>query len=101
METVTLYRAVSEEEFQQLLSAGKFEVAPHALEGKFFAEHPDHAAAWGKALEGVGNYRIVEVKLTVRVANALMRWETLDGIGPARYATLSQLESATIRLYES
>lgn len=100
METVTLYRAVSEEEFQQLLSTGKFEIASHALEGKFFAEHPDHAAAWGEALEGAGKYHIVEVELTASVADELMRWERLDGIGPARYADLSQLESATIRRYE-
>jgi hypothetical protein len=100
MEMVTLYRAVSEEEFQQLLITGKFRIAPHALEGKFFAEHPEHAAAWGEALEGAGQYRIVEVELTASVADKLMRWERLDGIGPARYADLSELESATIRLFE-
>jgi hypothetical protein len=100
MEMVTLYRAVSEEEFQQLLITGKFRIAPHALEGKFFAEHPEHAAAWGEALEGAGQYRIVEVELTASVADKLMRWERLNGIGPARYADLSELESATIRLYE-
>ncbi|WP_089943225.1 hypothetical protein [Candidatus Entotheonella palauensis] len=100
METVTLYRAVSEEELQQLLSTGKFDIAPNALEGKFFAEHPEHAIAWGEALEGAGQYRVMEVDLSARVADELMRWARLDGIGPARYATLSQLESATIRLYE-
>jgi hypothetical protein len=100
MGMVTLYRAVSEEEFQQLLRTGKFEIAPHALEGKFFAENPEHAIAWGEALEGAGQYRIVEVELTASVANELMRWTRLDDIGPVRYANLSQLESATIRQYE-
>jgi hypothetical protein len=71
-----------------------------ALEGKFFAENPEHAIAWGEALEGAGHYRIVEVELTASVSNALMRWTRLDDIGPARYANLSQLESATIRQYE-
>ena len=101
MGMVTLYRAVSEEEFQQLLNTDQFQTASHTLEGKFFAETPEHAVAWGEALEGSGQYRIVEVQLTTHVADELIRWERLDGIGPARYADLSQLEHATIRLYES
>lgn len=95
---VTLYRAVSEEEFQQLLNTGKFEATPYALEGKFFAEHPEDAATWGEALEGAGQYRVVEVELTASVADEMLRWERLDGIGPARYVELSQLENARIRL---
>lgn len=101
MERVTLYRAVSEEEFQQLLLTGKFQTVPHALEGKFFAEHPEHAATWGEALARTGAYRIVAVELTASVADGMIRWERLDGIGPARYAELSQLEDAIIRLYPS
>lgn len=97
---VTLYRAVSQEEFRQLMSTGKFEMAPHALEGKFFAESPEHAIAWGEALEGAGQYRVVVVELAATVADELIRWARLDGIGPARYANLSQLESATIRQYQ-
>ncbi len=100
MEMVTLYRAVSEAEFQQILRTGKFAMAPYALEGKFFAEHPEHAKAWGEALEGAGQYRIIEVELTAAVADELIRWMRLDGISPARYANLSQLETATIRQYE-
>ncbi len=101
METVTLYRAVSEAEFQQLMSTGRFETAPHALEGKFFAECAEDAAIWGEVLEGAGRYRIIEVALSASVANELLRWERLDGIGPARYAELSQLEAVTIRLHQS
>ena len=58
METVTLYRAVSEVECQQLMRAGKFASVPSALEGKFFAESAEDAAQWGEMLEGAGNYRI-------------------------------------------
>jgi hypothetical protein len=101
MERVTLYRAVSEEEFQQLVMTGTFETVPHALEGKFFAEHPEHAAMWGEALTRGGAYRIVEVELLARVAAGMLRWERLDGIGPARYAALSQLQDVTVRLYPS
>jgi hypothetical protein len=44
MEIVTLYRAVSEGEFQQLMRTGKFEAVPSSLEGKFFAESAEDAA---------------------------------------------------------
>ncbi len=61
METVTLYRAVSEGELQQIMRTGKFEAVPSSLEGKFFAENAEDAAMWGETLEGTGQYRIVEV----------------------------------------
>jgi hypothetical protein len=85
MEIVTLYRAVSEGEFQQLMRTGKFEAVPSALEGKFFAESAEDAAQWGDMLEGASHYRIVEVALPASVAKSLLRWEKPDGIGPARY----------------
>src|SRR5215471_8757822 len=100
METLTLYRAVSEGEFQQLMRTGKFEVVPSSLEGKFFAESAADAAQWGTMLEGVSHYRIVEVELSTGVAQSLLRWEKLDGIGPARYGELHQLQDAVVRLVQ-
>ena len=97
METVTLYRAVSEVEWQQLMRTGKFEAAPSSLEGKFFAESVQDAAQWGEMLEGASRYRIVEVDLPTSMANRLLRWEKLDGIGPARYGELYQLHDAVVR----
>jgi hypothetical protein len=97
MEIVTLYRAVSEGEFQQLMRTGKFEAVPSSLEGKFFAESAEDAAQWGERLEGVGHYHIVEVALPARVAQGLVRWEKPDGIGPARYGELLQLQDAVVR----
>jgi len=88
-ETTQLYRAVSREEFEQLMRTGKFEASPNALEGKFFAESTQNAARWGEALEGAGKYHIVEIELPINVAPTLMRWERLNGIGPARYGALS------------
>lgn len=99
METVTLYRAVSETEFQQLMRTGTFEAVPYALEGKFFAETAEDAASWGEALEGAGRYRIVEVELPTNTANTFVRWERLDNIGPARYGELHQLRGAIIRRF--
>jgi hypothetical protein len=97
MEIVTLYRAVSEGEFQQLMRTGKFEVVPSSLEGKFFAESAEDAAQWGEMLEGASHYRIVEIALPASVAQGLVRWEKLDGIGPARYGELPQLQDAVVR----
>jgi hypothetical protein len=88
MEIVTLYRAVSEGEFQQLMRTGKFEAVPSSLEGKFFAESAEDAAQWGEMLEGASHYRIVEVALPASVAKSLLRWEKPDGIGPASYGEL-------------
>ncbi len=98
METVTLYRAVSEGELQQIMRTGKFEAVPSSLEGKFFAENAEDAAMWGETLEGTGQYRIVEVGLPISAAHNLLRWARLDGIGPARYGELHQLQDALIRL---
>ena len=101
METVTLYRAVGEGEYQQLMHTGKFAAIPSSLEGKFFAESAEDAAQWGEMLEGAGNYRIVEVECSTSVAENLLRWEKLDGIGPARYGELHQLQDAVVRLWRS
>ena len=98
METVTLYRAVSEAELHQLMRTGQFEAVPSSLEGKFFAESAEDAAQWGEMLEGASQYRIVEVALPTSAANSLLRWEKLDGIGPARYGALHQLHDAVVRL---
>ena len=48
-------------------------------------------------MNGKGVSKILEVKLPKPVADQLMRLERLDGIGPARYGELNQLEQATIR----
>lgn len=97
MEIITLYRAVSEGEFQQPLRMGKFEAIPSSLEGKFFAERAEDAAQWREMLEGASHYRIVEVALPASMAKSLLRWEKLDGIGPARYGELLQLQDAIVR----
>ena len=100
MATVTLYRAVSEAEQQQLMRTGKFEAVPSSLEGKFFAESAEDAAQWGEMLEGAGHYRIVEVTLLTSVTHSLLQWEKLDGIGPARYGEWHQLYDAVVRLLQ-
>jgi len=95
-----LYRAVSEAEFKQIMQTGKFETGPNSLTGKFFAESLGDAGKWGDILQGPGNYKIVEMTLPTDSASQLMRWDRLDGIGPARYGELEQLEGAILRPIE-
>jgi hypothetical protein len=97
MEIFTLYRAVSEGEFQELMRTGKFEAVPSSLEGKFLSGSAEDAAQWGEMLEGASHYRIVEDALPASVAKSLLRWENLDGIGPARYGELPQLQVTVVR----
>jgi hypothetical protein len=59
------------------------------------------ATQWDERLEGAGNYRIVEVEFSTSVAENLLRLEQLDGIGPARYGELHQLQDAVVRLWRS
>ncbi len=89
-----LYRSVSEAELKQIQKTGRFEAGPNSLGGKFFAESADDAKKWGDAF---GNSRIVEIQLPKNIADGLKRWERLDGIGPARYGELNQLQDAIIK----
>lgn len=95
--TTTLFRAVSHAEFEQLMKTGTFETTKNSLGVKFFAETAEDAARWGEKLEGKGNFRIIDAELPTAKANELFRYESLDGIGPARYAELDQLKGAKIR----
>lgn len=61
------------------------------MSGKFFAETPEHAAQWGAALNG-GVGTVVGTKVSSPFAAQLLRWEKLDGIGPARYVDENQLD---------
>jgi RHS repeat-associated protein len=91
--TITLYRAVSNPEAQQILRTGRFQQGLNSLEGKFFAETLPNASQWGQRLNG-GQFKIVEVSLATRVADTFLRWRVLDGIGPARYALPSEINPA-------
>ena len=95
--TTTLYRAVGTAEFDSLMATKTFQAGPNSLGGKFFAESAEHAGQWGNAMEGAGNFRLIEARFATSQANNFMRWEKLDGIGPARYAELDQLKDALIR----
>jgi hypothetical protein len=96
--TVKLYRAVSQDEFTEIMSTGTFKPAQNSLMGKFFAESAEDAATWGRLFYKGGPFRIVEVEVRADAARAFMRWKRLDGIGPARYAEISELETSVVRV---
>ena|SRR6266496_2457286 len=97
---VKLYRAMCDAELGEPLATGIFRAAAGAIEGKWFAESVQDAVIWGdyfESITGIKNDRIVEVELSDEVAAKLFRFPRLDGIGPARFATVEQLAGATIR----
>jgi len=88
----TLYRAVSPGEFADAVGNQVLRPGPNSYAtGKFFAETAEHAAQWGKALEGPGKFRIIQVEFESGAASQFMRWQRLDGIGPARFGTFEQM----------
>jgi len=95
--TTTLYRAVSNPEFDQIMETGTFEAGPNSMAfGKHFAETAEDAAQWGLKLEGKGAFRVVDVQIPTVQADKFLRWEHIDNIGPARYAEFHELTNAII-----
>jgi len=95
--STTLFRAVTNGELNQVRATGGFEAGTNSLGGKWFAETADDAVKWGDAMNGSGSSTILEVQLPRAQADQLMRVERLDGIGPARYGELDQLQGAKIK----
>lgn len=96
--STSLYRAVDSAEYSQIAKTGTFQMGENSLEGKFFAENLVDAQKWGDVLNGPGNSYFVEARMQNSIADQMMRWSKLDGIGPARYGTLDQLQNVDIRM---
>ncbi len=98
--TTTLFRAVSHSEFADVMKSGSFRPGPNSYAtGKFFAESGEDALQWGNAMEGPGNFRILQSEFPTSTADQFMRWDRLDAIGPARFGTFSQLGQPTVKLW--
>jgi hypothetical protein len=93
---IKLFRAVSAAELSDLINSGKFQAAPNSLEGKFFAETIGDAEQWGQWFYGEVEFHIVAAELPEEDIAKLLLWSQLDGVGPALYAELSDLEHAII-----
>jgi len=89
-----VYRAVSEAEYQDILRTGQFRQGPNSLEGKWFADSLEGAQAHGNSLFGIGNFRLIEADVPNN-APSLFQQPNLDGLGPARYLHLDDLNGVT------
>lgn len=77
--TVSLFRAVSTAEFQDISNIKGFRPAPGSMETKLFATSADDAAKFGRMLYGDTPFKIVQVDVPESVAGALYSFET-DGM---------------------
>lgn len=71
-----------------------------SVEGKYFAETIDHALQWGNILFGMGHFRVVEVTLALNQVAQFYRFAHLDGIGPALFAEIEQVDDAEAQIQE-
>jgi hypothetical protein len=93
---VVFYRAVSFEEAADWHATGVLRPGPGSCEGKHLATTEADARAWGVAFYGVGRFAVLRVTLDDAVAARLARWDKLDGIGPAAFATIEELSGAAV-----
>src|ERR1051325_3005971 len=87
---VRVYRAVSEEEFDQMVRTNSFEIVPWGSEGKHFADTVDGAKRFARLLMGEGRFRVIEADVP-EAAPSLFRWLNLDGCGPCRFLDIDDL----------
>ena len=87
------YRAVSLDELADVRRSGVLRPGVMSCEGKHFACEREHAAQGGRSLYGDQKYAVLGVEIPDAVAAGLVRWDRLDGIGPACFATIEDLES--------
>lgn len=83
---VSLFRAVSVEEFEDTCESERLRAIDSSLEGKWLAESLDAAAAWGWRLYPNGVFLVLEISADAVAAGVFHRAARLDGIGAARYA---------------
>jgi hypothetical protein len=81
-----LYRAVSPQELADIHSYKGFRPIPSSLQGKWFAETPEHGAEWGRKLFQPGPFHLLEAEIPQHLADQMFTISRLDRIGPARYA---------------
>ncbi|KEA53655.1 hypothetical protein DT73_04765 [Mangrovibacter sp. MFB070] len=84
---------MSLDEFNSLMSDG-WKAGEGTMEGKWFAESYKDAVTWGNRMgHGGETFKVVQVEVPDNVANNMHIDPHLDGIGPARYADLEDLNN--------
>ena len=92
----TFYGAVSFAELSDFRQGGCLRSVPGSCEGKHLACILQDAREWGEALFGPGAYVVLRITASDAVVVKWAHWARLDGIGPAYFATIDQLEGATV-----
>jgi hypothetical protein len=92
----TYYRAVSLEELADFRAVGRLRAGVNSCEGKHLACTLVDARRWGEALHGAGAFAVLRIVVQDAIAATWANWARLDGIGPARFATIEQLAGATV-----
>lgn len=84
----TLYRAVSEAELLDVGASGGLRAGPGTMGNKLFAESARNASSWGRSFARFDKqpFFILRARVPNSVASQMQRWQSLDGIGPARSA---------------
>ena len=80
--SMTLYRAVGEGEYNQLMATSRFDAGPNGLGFKFFATSVEDAYTWGTKMSGSGNFKLIQANFSTNDIGKFMHWERLDRIGP-------------------
>lgn len=93
-----LYRVVSFAELNDLRQKNRFRGTHGYTAAKWFAESLEHAVIWGQwftKISGIPHDHYIMIEVSETVADQFEPIGRRDGVGPARCATLEQLEGVT------
>lgn len=89
---------MSPDEYSGLMKSGRWTING-SMEGKWFAESYQDAVKWGNTMgHGEGAFRVVQVDVPDDIAGKMHKDPHLDGIGPARYAEIEDLNNPRSRV---
>ncbi|HCD1085670.1 TPA: hypothetical protein JD645_RS15565 [Proteus mirabilis] len=96
---MTLYRGMNITEYESLMKTGTWTSPPNALEGKWFATTFDNAVIWGNKMgHGGDTFKVVQINVPDEIAKKWHFDPHLDSIGPARFATLDNLNNSNVKI---
>ncbi len=99
-DTTDLYRAMSIDEFDDVMQNTSFSPYEKAMETKWFTTNADDAAQWGNSFYPEGNFKIAEVTVSTESLNSMYYVEKLDNIGPAYNAERELVNKAIQKVSE-
>lgn len=91
------YRAVSVAEYDDIAATGVLRAGPNSVEGKHLVATVGHARAFASMLYGEKGHTIISVEVSDTAAERFFHLPKLDGVGPAWFAELVDLQGALVR----